>query len=150
MAHSRRRLSFASRAGEEGQGDTCALCSSHSVKLTSPQTWKDERAQLVAKSLHLSDEQRICQACRGDIRRLTHDRDHVPRWTKSKKTHCCIPGCNEVSFTQTQTVSEEHIALALGIAVTPPIPTPLCKHHYHIIMKHSYQYKATVLPVALI
>ena len=92
-------------------------------------------AHIVANSLHLSGEQRICQVCRGDIRRLTHDHDHIPRWTKSKKTHCCIPGCNELSFTQTQTMLEEHIALALGIAVTPPIPTPLCKHHCHIIYK---------------
>ena len=124
-----------SREGEGGQGNTCALCNNHSVKLTSPRTWKDERAQLVAKSLCVSGEQPICQACRGNIRRLTKDPDHVPRWTKPKEIHCCIPGCNEMSFTQTQMISGDDIALALGIAVTHPIPTPLCKSHYHTIYK---------------
>ena len=135
MAHSWWRLSFVSREGEDGHGNTCALCNSHSVKLTSPQTWRDERAQVVAKSLHLSVEQPICQACRGDIRRLTQDPDHVPRWMKPKEILCCIPGCHELSFTQTKSVSGDHIALAMGIAVIPPIPTPLCKSHYHTIYK---------------
>lgn len=120
MAHSRRRLCFVTNEVhvEEAQGNTCALCNSQSAKLTTPQTWKDERAQLLAKSLGLSGGQNICQACRGDIRRLTQNPDHVPRWTKPKAIQCCVPGCSETSFTQTQSVSEADIALALGIAVT--------------------------------
>jgi len=139
MAHSRRRLCFVTNEVhvEEAQGNTCALCNSQSAKLTTPRTWKDERAQLLAKSLGLSGGQNICQACRGDIRRLTQNPDHVPRWTKPKAIQCCVPGCSETSFTQTQSVSEADIALALGIAVTSPIPipTPLCKCHYHAIYK---------------
>ena len=51
MATSRRMLSLAS---DEEQSDICALCGSQSAKMTKPQSWKDEKAQLVAKSHHVS------------------------------------------------------------------------------------------------
>ena len=138
MALSRRRLSFGAKEVDENQGNTCALCNSQSAKVSTPYTWKNERAQLVARSLCLSSDQTVCQACRGDIRRLIQNPDHVPRWTRQKThTQCCVPGCKETLFTQTQIVSEEQISLALGISITPPIPipTPLCKGHYHTIYK---------------
>ena len=73
--------------------------------------------------------------------------DHVPRWTRQKQNKC-VPGCKETLFTQTQVVSEEQICLALGISITPPIPipTPLCKGHYHTVYN---QHRVTVLPVDL-
>ena len=63
MAQSRRRLSFVTKEAEERQGNTwhCALCNGRSAKVSTPQTWKDERAQLFARSLCLSSDQTVCQ-----------------------------------------------------------------------------------------
>ena len=145
MAQSRRRLSFGVKKVDENQGNTCALCNSQSAKVSTSQTWKDKRPQLVARSLCLSSDQTVCQACRGISEDLNPD--HVPRWTRQKQNKC-VPGCKETLFTQTQVVSEEQICLALGISITPPIPipTPLCKGHYHTVYN---QHRVTVLPVDL-
>ena len=70
MAQSRRRLSFGVKKVDENQGNTCALCNSQSAKVSTSQTWKDKRPQLVARSLCLSSDQTVCEACRGDIRRF--------------------------------------------------------------------------------
>ena len=67
---------------------------------------------------------------------------------KTKNNNKCVPGCKETLYTQTQVVSEEQKCLALGISITPPIPipTPLCKGHYHTVYN---QHRVTVLPVGL-
>ncbi len=139
MAQSQRRLSFASKGFvQEDQGNTCTLCNSQSAIVSKTQTWKDEKAQLVAKTFIVSSTNPVCQACRGDIRRLFHNPDHVPRWArKQSKIKWYIPGCNETSFTVTQIATEEDIGSALWIAITSPIPipTPFCKHYYHTVYK---------------
>ena len=146
MGQRRRRLSFGVKKVDENQGNTCALCNSQSAKVSTSQTWKDKRPQLVARSLCLSSDQTVCQVCRGDIRRFKSRPCTQVDKTKTKQK--CVPGCKETLFTQTQVVSEEQICLALGISITPPIPipTPLCKGHYHTIYN---QHRVTVLPVDL-
>lgn len=91
-ARSRRKLSFPeTREVEPDQGNTCSLCHSHSARVSEPRSWKNEKAQLIAISLGLSNEEPVCQACRGDVRRLTQNPDHEPRWTKLKEIKCFTP-----------------------------------------------------------
>ena len=45
---------------------------------------------------------------------------------------CCIPQCNNAAFVQSRIATSEQIADVLGYCEAP-YPTPLCKHHYHLI-----------------
>jgi len=101
-----------SREGQEGQGNTCALCNGHSVKLTSLRTWKDERAQLVANPLQVNNHS------------VKHVKGILEGWHKIQTMY--LGGWNHrKSIVVFQAVTrchsprlkllEDHIALTLGI-----------------------------------
>ena len=78
--------------------------------------------------------------CKDDITRLVKNPSHTPRWEKKSGVKCCMPGCDVPSFTQSKIASQEQlnaISHTIGCSVPSnvPIPTPLCKHHYHLIYK---------------
>ena len=64
---------------------TCVLCTSQSAKVSKPLTWIVENAKSIVKKYNVSDDQLVCQACMGDIRREIQYPDHVPRWEKQPK-----------------------------------------------------------------
>jgi len=83
---------------------------------------------------------RSSKTCRQDIKRVIDNPSHIPRW-QSIPVHesvCCVEGCSEAVFSSLQrSITEIDAAvqlLELKLAATPtPIPTPLCKHHYHTV-----------------
>ena len=125
MAKTRQTLS--NPGGKENERPICCLCKCTNVKLSSPQSWRDEKAQVLARSLGISTNQVVCRACRGDICRLIKNPGLVPRWKKENK-QCCIPGCHNGSFAERNLLSADEMSTALGITIGP-----LCKQHYHTV-----------------
>ena len=80
----------------------CALCSGCYTLLYEPQTWRNEQAQQIAKSLHIWPDKRICRLCEDDITRLVKNHSHIPRWGGKCGVKCCMPGCDAPSFTQSK------------------------------------------------
>ena len=138
---SRRQLSFPPVADETRQQDIpCTLCLNHHPHMSQPRTWKSQQAQLIALSLQIELDKPICRPCRDDISRLLKDQNHQPRWKKQAKIQCCIPECNKEVFVHSKIASHEQIqsiAHTIGCAALSnmliPVPTPLCKRHYHLI-----------------
>ena len=136
---SRRKLSFPPIPEDrDEQSVTCALCHGQHSQLSEPQSWKNEQARTVIRSLEMAPDCRICRPCRNDITRLTKNPDHQPRWAKQQQSVCCLPGCTEPTFSHSKMATQEQLGLiahTLGCSSLPtlPIPTPLCKHHYHLI-----------------
>ena len=66
---------------------------------------------------------------------------YLGAWEKEghRKNMCCIAQCPEVAMTSLNKASSEQLQSALETAGLMcftseiPIPTPLCKHHYHLI-----------------
>ena len=82
----------------------------------------------------------ICPACRKDITRVMSNTDHVPRWAKTPaEKYCSVVECKDTVFSalhKTSSQEIEQLFISCGLrSTTPsiPIPTPLCKHHYHLI-----------------
>ncbi len=101
--------------------------------MSTPQTWRRAQAQQVALHLHLQPSSPVCRLCRDDITRLANNPQHVPRWEKHKeKCTCCVPRCSNTAFVQSRVATSEEVANVLGCP-NAPYPTPLCKHHYHLL-----------------
>jgi hypothetical protein len=83
----------------------------------------------------------VCAACRKDITRMISNDAYVPRWEKERrrKNMCCIAQCPEIAMASLHKASSEQLQSALEtvglecFAPEIPTPTPLCKHHYHLI-----------------
>ena len=82
----------------------------------------------------------MCYACRRDITRVISDNNYSPRWEKSKHhSKCCIDECSQNSFASFHKASIQQLQSALHTlkfqctTMEIPVPTPLCKHHYHLI-----------------
>ena len=124
-------------AKTEEQLSNCALCSGRHTSLYEPQTWRNEQAQQIAKSIHIWPDKCICRPCKDDITRLVKNPSHTPRWEKQSSMKCCMLGCDVPSFVQSKIASQEElnsVAHTTGCTLPSdvPIPTPLCKHHYHL------------------
>ena len=66
-----RRLSFPPvHEQTENELSNCALCSGYHTSLYERQTWRNEQAQQIAKSLHIWPDKRVCRPCKDDITRL--------------------------------------------------------------------------------
>ena len=136
-----RRLSFPPvQEQTENELSNCALCSGYHTSLYEPQTWRNEQAQQIAKSLHIWPDKRVCRPCKDDITRLVKNPSHTPRWGKKSGVKCRMPECDVPSFTQSKIASQEQlnvISHTIGCSVPSniPTPTPLCKHHDYLIYK---------------
>ena len=92
-------------------------------------------------SLNVSTESLVCRPCRDDITRVLANPAYIPRWKKGEveicNRYCCVKNCNSISFTQTNMCSSSNELKCIdGIEFTTeciPIPTPLCKNHYHVV-----------------
>ena len=99
----RRRLSFPPvQEQTEDELSNCALCSGCYTSLYEPQTWRNEQAQQIVKSLCIWPDKRICRLCKDDITRLVKNPSHTPRWGEKCGVKCCMPGCDAPSFTQSK------------------------------------------------
>ena len=132
MASSRRRLSFPP-VSEETESSTCTLCLGKSTNMSTPRTWKSIPAQKVASTLHLEQHSPVCRLRRSDITMLVKNPEYQPRWEKrTEAIKCCVPECRNAAFVQSKIASTDQIASILGY-MNAPCPTPLCKHHYHVV-----------------
>ena len=125
---------------EETPAVLCFLCNGNTTKSTTPSQWKNDDARRYALDLNVPQDGLICPACRKDITRVMSNADHVPRWTKTPaEKYCCVVECKDTVFSalhKTSSQEIEQLFISCGLrSTTPsiPIPTPLCKHHYHLI-----------------
>ena len=84
-------------------------------------------------SLQIPSDLLICRLCRDDVTRVLANPCHVPRWrrVRGKTSNCRILGCSSVSTYQVQ-----HAFESAGLNCSSeviPVPTPLCKYHYHTV-----------------
>lgn len=137
MSKGRRQLCF-----EEAVQSTCELCKQSHDKsnMALVRTWKSAEALDFVAQKGIKEDGLVCLPCRADIRRVLRDPSHKPRWEKKVTTQgCCIQNCNEEVFVSSHMADSESMQSVLsecgfdGNSV--PIPTPLCKHHYHEIYK---------------
>ena len=125
---------------EETPAVLCFLCNGNTTKSTTPSQWKNDDARRYALDLNVPQDGLICPACRKDITRVMSNADHVPRWAKTPaEKYCCVVECKDTVFSalhKTSSQEIEQLFISCGLrSTTPsiPIPTPLCKHHYHLI-----------------
>ena len=137
MQHSRRQLSF---DAESLESTICTLCKGHHRRFSTPETWRNAEARSLAASLTVNPDDPVCYACRKELTRVLSDSAYVPRWEKLSTTNpCCIDECLHNAFALLKKFS--HAELQSGFlqgglksrTSTIPTPTPLCKHHYHMI-----------------
>ena len=136
---SRRQLSFS----EQDKNMICELCHCYNSQLSSPSAWKDEQARTYVLSLKVPLACCICRPCRDDVRRVLANPNHVPRWKKGKNSsnssNCCVLGCSSVTLSAVSNTSQaelQHAFQRTGLQCSSeviPTPTPLCKHHYHLV-----------------
>ena len=137
----RRRLSFTGMSGNEsGESDRiCKLCHSHHHQLSTPSQLRNEDVRRFVTSLQVQSDEVICKPCKDDVSRILANPSHIPRWRKGNMTDkgkCCILQCSESVFVHARLATSEQMQAALeqaGLQSSIPVPTPLCKHHYHSI-----------------
>ena len=140
--NSRHQLSFTGTSRNVDVGRSCKLCHTHHHQLSTPAEWRNEEARKFVVSLHVQSDALICKRCKDDVTRVLANPSHIPRWRKggvTGKDKCCITLCSESVFAHGRLGSSEQMQGALEIAGlqvstdTMPVPTPLCKHHYHLV-----------------
>ena len=114
------------------------LWASHSIH--SSKKWKSEEACTLVVSLGLSAKSLICSACRKDVTRCLSNDEYTPRWEKdiSINVTCFVRLCAVDTFTSLNKPAEVVFGAfqkgELQASTTQiPIPTLLCKHHYHMV-----------------
>ena len=141
----RRRLSSASSTQKEDSRGICALCHSHHSQLSIPAYWKSEEARCLVYSLQVLLNAVVCQPCRRDVTRVLANTSYVPRWRKGREPTsaraCCVMDCTDNVFASLHKASEQvQSAFEAGELRSCereiPVPTPLCKHHYHRVYKY--------------
>ena len=144
---SRRKLSFGS-----DNSPTCTLCNGHHTQFSSPSSWKNEDARRLVFSLKVSADSPVCGACRKEVSRSLDDQTYIPRWVKRLKdagSTCSISLCKQNIFVSLNKATSEELKMTLAsaglqcITTEVPIPTPLCKHHYHLVYNNyasTYSY----------
>ena len=140
----RRRLSFTGMSRDEsGESDRiCKLCRSHHHQLSTPSQLRNEDVRRFVISLQVQSDEATCTPCKDDVTRVLANPSHIPRWMKGSitdKGKCYILQCSESVFVRGRLATSEHMQAALeqaGLQSSSdsiPVPTPLCKHHYHSI-----------------
>ena len=135
---SRRRLSFGNCKED---GEVCGLCQKHHSQVS--KEWKSEEARSVVLSLQVSLNTFVCRLCRQDVNKVLSDKLYVPRWRKgSKLSACCVMDCTGDVFATLHKASSDQIQAAFEAGELRssesriPVPTPLCKHHYHQVFNY--------------
>ena len=142
---SRRQLLFDDRRVLHGEDNTsrhnrCELCCGQHKDVTVPKNWKSEPARTFVLALGIHPTSPICSACRKDVTRCVRDDNFKPRWEKVLNNTCCVLDCTDVTFASLNK-SKELVQSAFDqgelhtCSDETPIPTPLCKHHYHLVYK---------------
>lgn len=113
----------------------CELCRNSHPEISSPQQWKSEQARELVKSLGVGEKGTVCRPCRQDVTRMAANPSHIPRWDKIRD-QCCISSCNEQVYARSKMASKERMMAILReqelhYVNEVPVPTPLCRHHYH-------------------
>ena len=82
----------------------------------------------------------VCRPCRQDVTRVIADAEYMPRWRKesveSSNSYCCVQNCSELSIAHASMCSSDEFMQIQGIEFQNepiPVPTPLCKSHYHAV-----------------
>ena len=116
MSKSRPQLSFVQTSDNTAKrGNKCALCHAPHTPLSALMSWRNVEAQKLALTdLHLTHQCLVCRPCRDDIGRMVKNSDIKPRWEKGeRRANCCIPMCNNTSFTLSKIASSKQIQLWL-------------------------------------
>ena len=134
---SRRRLSFG-----RDDSSTCILCNGHHTQFSSPSSWKSEDAHSLFFCLKVSADSPVYGACRKEVSRSLADQTYIPRWVKRLNdagSTCSISLCKQNVFVSLKKATSEELKMTLASAglqctiTEVPIPTTLCKHHYHLV-----------------
>ena len=148
MSKSRRQLSFVQTSeNTTKRGNECALCHAPHTPLSALMSWRNVEAQKLALTdLHLTHQCLVCRLCRDDIDRMVKNPDIKLRWEKGeRRANCCIPMCNNTSFTLSKIASSEQISHIFQCE-NVQYPTPLCQQHYHFVyetLKPKYTHCCT-------
>ncbi len=83
---SRRRLSYGSDQAEEHSSPAvvCALCKHSHKHMSQVHTWQNTQARDAVTDYGITLDDIVCRPCRDDIRRVTANPSHSPRWEKIK------------------------------------------------------------------
>jgi len=117
------------------------------------------QAHCVVLSHQVSLNAYACQPCRQDVTRML-SKSYASRWreTTSKRSACCVIDCTDNVFVSLHKGSDLlQFAFEAGelrhCECEVPIPSPLCKHHYHSVYngttnaKHHNPTLQTSLPL---
>ena len=144
------RLSFA----EETSPKLCSLCSTPNNQISTPSQWRSEPARTLAATWQVTSDSLVCKPCRDDISKCLANTTHTPRWkvnvdnTSITKCKCIISDCSKDMDHTCRLYSGDELKSLLAksglqcLSTNVPIPTPLHKHHYHIIYD-AYQPRQT-------
>ena len=119
----------------------CCLCSKPNYYLSRP-SQRDSEA--LAVSLQVELDSLVCKACRNDITKCLSDPKHTPRWKINiSKPVCIVSDCHDKMEHNCSIYSSDELHVLLvqtGLQVNhpPPVPTPLCQHHYNVLYE-TYQ-----------
>ena len=134
----RRQLAFSASSSAA----VCDVYHGHHSHITSPKEWKNQDAcKYVVLSLKHSADSLVCRSCSDDIVWVLANQAYIPRWRKGRvegcSNYCSVKDCNSILFTQTSLCSSsDDLKIIHGVEFTTdciPIPTPLCKNHYHVL-----------------
>ena len=83
----------------------------------------------------------VCRPCQDDVRRVTANRSHRPRWEKINHdvVKCCVKGCPDVCFVHSKVTDINTMKWILEdasleiVGETIPFPTPLYNHPYYSV-----------------
>ena len=132
----RRQLAFSGSS----EPTTCAVCHDPHHHASAPREWKNQHAMEFILSMEISADSLVCRPCRHDVTRVLADAAYVPRWqegsTESASTYCCVHNCTKRAFSQASLCSRDDLQHMEDIEFQSdpiPIPTPLCKSHYHMV-----------------
>ena len=78
--------------------------------------------------------QSVARAAMTSLYRLVRNPEHKPRWKRQRgiKESCCVSTCNDEAHVKSKIATSDKITEILGCK-NAPHPTPLCKHHYHLV-----------------
>ena len=122
----------------------CALCHNHHSHTSSPNEWKNQHAREYVVSMDVPADSVVCRPCRHDVTRVIADAEYMRRWRKesveSSNSYCCVRNCSELSIAYASMCSSDEFIQIQGIEFQNepiPVPTPLCKSHYHAVYDAS-------------
>ena len=91
-------------------------------------------------SMDIPADSLVCRPCRQDVTRVIEDAGYIPRWGKesraSSNSYCCVRNCSQLSIANTSMCSSDELKQIQDIEFQSepiPVPTPLCKSHYHAV-----------------